>query len=994
LIGKTIAQYKILEHLGGGGMGVVYKAEDIKLKRPVALKFLPPAFATNPETRERFIHEAQSASALQHANICTIHDINQTYEGQMFIVMDYYQGETLKKKIEKGPLKLENVLNIAIQIARGLEAAHEAGEIHRDIKPANIMITLKDEVKIVDFGLARLAGQTRLTQEGTTLGTVGYMSPEQTRGDQADQRTDIWSLGVVLYEMLSGTRPFKGDYDQAVVYAILNEPEVSLTSVRTGVPPELERIVIKCLSKNPEERYQTTTDMMVDLKRVQSDLEFSTRPSPPLLKPEIPTVKKRNKLLVISSIIVAAIIAFFFLKPILFEDIVMGEPQPVVVISFKNQTGDPAYDYLQQAIPNLLITSLEQSRFLRVIPWERVYDILKQMGKKDVDLIDEEIGYEICRLEGVEAIILGSYVKAGDMFATDVKVLDVQSKQLLKSASAKGEGVGSILQSQIDDLSRQISEHLLLTETKYHGTTLRIADMTTSSMEAYHFFLKGQDAYDKMYDEDARRFLEEAVGIDSTFAIAYLYLAWAHDGLRNIELRDRYYEKAKMYSNKASEKVRMYIEAHYAGRIDKNPQKRLKTLEEMAVKYPKEKRVYYRLGLYYDGLKQYDKAINALNKALQLDSQFGPALNMMAYVYGDLSDFEKADEYVRRYAAVLPGDANPFDSIAELYIRMGRTEEAMEKYKEAMAVKPDFGSQWRMAYVCALEEKYQEAMEWIDAYISNSKSPGLKAGGYWWKGVYYYLAGNYINSLENFNRSVKLGVDSGIKRRIRMSNFFKAWMFYDRGETGRSKDHYRQYYENAIQTAPQYLTNHRADREYYMGLVYLAQSKLDSAGQSLTRIDDLYPQLTPYGKERFDVRREQLYVQILLNQDSLSKAESVRQTIKPLDRPFSFTWNYFIHNLPLSQDYFALAYVKHGFIDRAIEAYERLIDKDIRRREWRLINPVYHYRLAKLYEKLGKLDKAIREYKRFIEICNGIAGDSNELLDAKNCLRTLENEIG
>ena len=219
MIGKTISHYKILEKLGEGGMGVVYKAEDTKLKRTIALKFLPPEYTRDPNAKNRFIHEAQAASALDHPNICTIHEIDETENGQMFIVMAHCSGNTLKRKIEDGPLKLEEALGIFLQIAEGLAKAHEQGIVHRDLKSANVMINKDGVVKIVDFGLAKLSGQTELTKEGTTLGTVAYMSPEQTRGELVDHRTDIWALGVVLYQMLTRKLPFKGDYDQAVVYS-------------------------------------------------------------------------------------------------------------------------------------------------------------------------------------------------------------------------------------------------------------------------------------------------------------------------------------------------------------------------------------------------------------------------------------------------------------------------------------------------------------------------------------------------------------------------------------------------------------------------------------------------------------------------------------------------------------------------------------------------------------------------------------------------------
>jgi formylglycine-generating enzyme required for sulfatase activity len=266
MIGKTVSHYKILEKLGQGGMGVVYKAEDTKLDRTVALKFLPPHIGQAEEEKKRFIREAKAASALQHNNICTIHEIGETDDGQMFICMDYYEGETLKKKIERGPLKLEDAIDISIQIAQGLAKAHSKEIIHRDIKPANILLTEEEQVKIVDFGLAKLAGQTVLTKEGTTIGTVAYMSPEQSYGEDVDHRTDIWSLGVVLYEMLTGNLPFKGDYEQAVLYSILNEEQEPLSR---DVPEELRHIILRTLEKDQNKRFQSVGEILQLLNKLR-----------------------------------------------------------------------------------------------------------------------------------------------------------------------------------------------------------------------------------------------------------------------------------------------------------------------------------------------------------------------------------------------------------------------------------------------------------------------------------------------------------------------------------------------------------------------------------------------------------------------------------------------------------------------------------------------------------------------------------------------------
>ena len=266
--GQTISHYEVAEKLGGGGMGVVYKARDLKLDRTVALKFLPLHLTTDEKAKRRFIHEAKAASALDHANICTVYDIEETDEGHSLIAMAYVKGETLKAKIKRGPLPLGQALDYAIQVATGLAKAHAEGIVHRDVKPANVMVNEEGVVKIVDFGLAKLVGGTQLTQTGTTLGTVAYMSPEQARGESVDHRTDIWSLGVILYEMIAGRLPFAGDYERAMIYAILNEEPGPLTGLRTGVPMALEGIVSKCLSKDPSDRYQHVDEVPVDLRAV------------------------------------------------------------------------------------------------------------------------------------------------------------------------------------------------------------------------------------------------------------------------------------------------------------------------------------------------------------------------------------------------------------------------------------------------------------------------------------------------------------------------------------------------------------------------------------------------------------------------------------------------------------------------------------------------------------------------------------------------------
>jgi serine/threonine protein kinase len=533
MIGKTLSHYKILEKIGGGGMGIVYKAEDTKLKRIVALKFLPPAFATDSTTKERFIHEAQAASALQHNNICAIHEIDETDDGQLYIVMDCYEGETLKSKIEKGRLKIEEAVDYTIQIAKGLQKAHEKGIVHRDIKPANVMITEDGVAKILDFGLAKFRGQTKITKSGSTVGTVAYMSPEQARGEEVDHRTDIWSLGVMLYEMVTAELPFKGDYDQAIIYSIINDEPESMGIV----PSALKGIIEKTLEKNKDERYQDINQFVSDLKEIIGETDTSRKVISFKNKSKGHGRKKILKYATIPIVIVVTLLVGYLIGQLYStKDI---EPISITVVSFKNETGDATYNYLQKVIPNLLITDLEQSRFFQVNTWERNYDLLEQVGQEDLEYIDSDIGTLISKMDNVTALISGSITKKGDLFSIETKISDTETQQILDIINSSGKGLNSIIRSQIDDIMLQIAVSFNLPKEDIVQSQKPLADVTTNSLEAYKYFILGQEHRDAFRYQEVIENLTKAVIIDSTFAMAHLYLGYAH----------RYYGTAKEMDN-------------------------------------------------------------------------------------------------------------------------------------------------------------------------------------------------------------------------------------------------------------------------------------------------------------------------------------------------------------------------------------------------------------------------------------------------------------
>ncbi|MCX6577510.1 MAG: protein kinase, partial [Candidatus Aminicenantes bacterium] len=580
-------RFQVIEELGKGGMGKVYKVLDKDLDVKIALKLLKPEISSDEETIARFRNELKVARTVTHKNVCRMYDFGKA-EGTYFITMEYVPGEDLKSTIARvGQLSVGKTIAVIKQVCDGLAEAHRLGVVHRDLKPQNIMLDREGNARIMDFGIARTFRTKGLTGGNVMIGTPEYMSPEQVEGKDIDQRSDIYSLGIILFEMLTGRIPFEGESVFSVALKQETQPPPDPRTINSQIPEDFSRLVLKCLDKDRAKRFQSAEEVQAELAKIEKGVPTTERviPRPTRLTSREITVKFTLKKLFIPALVVIAVITAGLLALFL---IPKKEParRSIAVISFKNQTGDKAFDYLQEAIPNLLITSLEQSKYLRVTTWQRMKDVLRQMDKDGGGLIDEDLGFELCRKEGIEAIVLGSFVKAGEMFATDAKVLEVETKKLLKSAGARGEGVGSILKSQIDELSRNISRGIGLSESKIAAAApAKIIDLTTNSMDAYNYFLRGRDDYEKFFYQDAQKFLKKAVELDPNFAVAYLYLARANGNLLEFKARDEAQEAAKKYSQKAAEKERLYIEAAYADVIERNPEKRFRILSDLVKKY-------------------------------------------------------------------------------------------------------------------------------------------------------------------------------------------------------------------------------------------------------------------------------------------------------------------------------------------------------------------------------------------------------------------------
>ena len=539
-------------------MGVVYKADDTKLDRTVALKFLPSKYLQDKEKEARFIHEAKSASALDHPNICTIFEINKTESGELFIAMGCYDGKTLKQKIKEGPLDIKEAVNITLQIAKGLCKAHEKGIIHRDIKPGNIIFSDDGIVKILDFGLAKMAGVT-MTTDGSTLGTVAYMSPEQATGGEVDHRSDIWALGILLYEMLTGGIPFVGDYPQALIYSIINNEPEDLKKYFPQMSDDFIGIINKILAKEPEDRYQHVNDIINDLNiflRDFSDIN-DTITSSSIWKTTINRKQNQNihksttiiltpnkrRLLIFSTIAFLALMVVLTILVSRFiyrEDAseLMADNPSIAVMYFNNRTD---HEDLDKIVVDMLITNLSNFEQFEVISSQRLFDILKKSGNDKI--INKNIASEIARKAKVDIMMHGSIIKIGKTIRINAQISNVKTGRNIMSEQVTGHNIDDLF-VMVDELTQKIIRNIGITENE----VVKISDCTTNSIQAYEYYVQGVNAYQQVNIFEALGKIQKAIDLDSTFASAYLVLSYIYENFGDLNERDKAIIKAKEFS--------------------------------------------------------------------------------------------------------------------------------------------------------------------------------------------------------------------------------------------------------------------------------------------------------------------------------------------------------------------------------------------------------------------------------------------------------------
>ena len=666
MIGNTISHYKILEKIGEGGMGVVYKAQDTKLQRPVALKFLPPHIAGSPEEKTRFIHEAQSASALNHTNVTTIYGIEESSEG-LFIVMEYVEGRTLKQMIEKETFSIKKVLEIGIQVCEGIAMAHEKGVVHRDIKSDNIMLTPRGQVKIMDFGLAKLKGTTKITHTGSTLGTAAYMSPEQAQGEEVDQRSDIFSFGVVMYELLTGQLPFKGEHQAAVIYSIMNETPEPLARYKAGVPDELQRVVDKALAKNQDERYQHMDDMLADLRKLKRSFESTVvQPSPKELQPSI------------------------------------------AVLPFTNLSADKEQEYFCDGMAEEIINALSQVEDLRVVARTSAFSF----RGKEIDI--REIGKKL----SVQTLLEGSVRKAGNRVRITAQLINVSDGYHLWSERFDRD-LADVFAIQ-DEISLAIVSKLkvkLLGDEKE-----KMLKRYTQNLEAYDLYLKGRYHWNRRTPDALKKAVshfEQVIRMDTDYALAYAGLADCYTMLAQVYVLPpkEAFPKAKALTSRALEIDETLAEAHtslafvlssfdwdWAG-----AEREFRRAIELSPNYATAHQ-WFALGLLVR-LGRISEAIEEIHKALELDPLSLIINTSAGFVYLYAGREDKAVEQAEKILDMDPTFIGAYLILVDVNERRRKYDEAVEEglkgyssvgflsQHEVVSLRETYASSGRIGYL-------------------------------------------------------------------------------------------------------------------------------------------------------------------------------------------------------------------------------------------------------------------------------------------------------
>ena len=957
--GTMVAHYRIVKKIGAGGMGEVYLAGDTTLKRNIALKFMPSYLASNAELNERFMREARAAAKLDHPNIIQVYEVGD-FQGRPFIAMAHIEGESLQSVIKKGELSITESVKLVMQICEGLGEAHRAEIVHRDIKPGNIILDRKGRVRILDFGLATVAGEDKLTKVGSTLGTAAYMAPEQIEGKQVDQRADIFALGVILYEMLTGKRPFDGNNDTGIAHAITQTEPEPIARYKSGTTQDLQRIIDKALSKDPTLRYQNAGDMLTDLKRLEQS-ESAPR-------------KKKPKKYATYSIVAILIIVLVILKPWKFEvtlnDEVAARDNTLAIMYFDN-INDPADTRkFGEIASNLLITDLSESEYVEVVSSQRLYDILRSLGHEGEKRIDKSLAREVAQKSNSRWMLLGSILQSEPTLVITSQLVDVESGTAIASQRINVRDDDNIF-TIVDSLSVEIKKDLSLPEQAFLDKR-PINSGFTESAEAYKCYLEGWEAIYKLDYRVAVKEFQEAVRIDSTFTLAYFGLS-----LTAPDNETQYNAVSKVLENidDVNEVDRQLMLARKA-QLDGDREKSIEEIEKYLKLCPNSKDGWFWLGSEYKPV-DVNKAIECLNRAIEIDPNYKMAHNLLAYTYNELGEFDKSIAAINKYIEIAPDEANPYDTRGEIYALNGHLDIAIKSYETALSNDSNFiGTIEKLPSLYVLNRQYDKAEILFRRLITNPDAK-TRAIGRRYSARIPMHQGKFMKAIQ--------ALDSGIEA--------------DKLENGESIHVAEKYWIRSI-------INGLHRKDYETGI--LDVSKAISIRDSLNPKDSFIPHLMANMARFYSAKGDyeiadsvarMTKTRIEQNGSSNFRNYDLARALVALEKGeyenFLALWKQHANSPFFASDYLmALAYYGSGQIGEAVHLLESTLNYyDGNRANWPATSVKARYLLAKCYEASNWNKKAIEEYEVFLEIWENADEGIPEVQDARERLAKLKQTI-
>ncbi len=986
--GSTFAgRYQVIEELGKGGMGRVYKVFDEKIKEKVALKLLKPEISTDEAAIERFSNELRFARKIAHRHVCRMFDMGDV-EGTHYITMEYVSGEDLRSILRMmGPMSAGKVVLIAKQVCEGLAEAHRLGVVHRDLKPQNIMIDREGNVRIMDFGIARSLKVKGLTGAGMVIGTPEYMSPEQIEGQEVDSRSDIYSLGIILYEMATGRVPFEGDTFLSIALKQKTEQPRNPKELNSQIPDDLNRLVMRCLEKDRAERYQKVEDILAELGKIEKGIPITEKILPsikPSTSREI-TVKFRPRKLVLPAgvliiLIAAAIIGLRLLSHKNMVPATTGKPS-LAVMYFENNSGEAGLDHWRKALPELLITDLSQSKYVNVLSGDQMYDILGQLNQLEAKSYSTKTLRDVALRGGVNHILLGGLTKAGDSFRLSYLLKKFGGGETVGSGWVAGQGLESFY-PMIDALTQKVKEDLKLTQAEIAGDVdFELGKITTASPEAFALYVEGREYHHQNDFAKSIESMQKALAIDPGFAMAYRSMAMAYNNMYLYAERDRCLEKAMALRDRVSPKERLLLEAEYYSRSERAMPQAIEAYNQLLKIYPDDTFTHTKLAFIYSGCEKWEEMIAHCRVPIRNKDRTYYPYSYLASGYEALGQPQKAREVLEKYFNEI-GDNGPLRlDMSDYYLFQGKFKEALEEVDKAARLSPE--NPQNLQYKGNLFLYQGDLLRAAEEYGALLKQKNPIARPY-----YLYVMIPEATLKGKFGEARALA-DQGAEamnkmNEVFMANIFRSFSAYCLWKSGQSPealDLIRVVRNAAL--AGDDLAGQRT--------ALLAQGLILCELNSLSEAERTAADLTPLVKISLNPNDMRM-VYLLLGTIELHKGNSTA-AVEHLKQAVGLLY----HESSIVSDdralYFgtlAAAYQSAGNLDEARKEYKKILALTTGRLHYGDIFARSFYRLGRIYEQKGQKAKAVDNYKKFLNLWKEADPGLPEVPDARKRLETLQ----